>query len=89
MNVGGMDSGAVTVRFYDGNPANGGRLIGEKRIEKVNSLRDGKDFPKGVAAEIDWTAGPQGSHEIFMEILPENPDDTLLDHLARRTIMVR
>ena len=89
MNVGGMDSGAVTVRFYDGNPANGGRLIGEKRIEKVNSLRDGKDFPKGVAAEIDWTAGPQGSHEIFMEILPENPDDTLLDHLASRTIMVR
>ena len=89
MNVGGMDSGPVTVRFYDGNPANGGERIGEKRIEKVDSLRDGNDFPKGGAVEIDWTARRQGTHEIYMEILPENPKDTLLDHLARRAIMVR
>ena len=89
MNVGGMDSGPVTVRFYDGNPANGGKLLGEKRIEKVNSLRDGNDFPKGASVEIDWTAKRQGSHEITMEIRPENPQDTLLDHLACRAIMVR
>ena len=89
MNVGGMDSGPVTVRFYDGNPANGGERIGEKRIEKVDSLRDGTDFPKGASVEIDWTARRQGTHEIYMEILPENLQDTLLDHLACRAIMVR
>ncbi|MBQ9335929.1 MAG: hypothetical protein IJS14_01370 [Lentisphaeria bacterium] len=89
-NVGGMDSGPVTVRFYDGNPANGGKLIGARRIEQVKSLRDGKDFPKGAPVEVEWTAGPfPGSHEIYMEILPEDPKDTLLDHLARRAVMVR
>ena len=88
-NVGGMDSGPVAVRFYDGDPANGGKLIGQQRIEQVKSLRDGKDFPKGVPVEVEWTAGPQGSHEIYMEILPENAQDTLLDHLAHRAVMVR
>ncbi|MBE6388805.1 MAG: hypothetical protein E7043_01370 [Lentisphaerae bacterium] len=87
-NAGGMDSGAVTVNFYCGNPAYGGKLIGSSKINSVPAFRL-ESYPKPATVEVQWTPEKRGGTEIFMEIIPENISDTLLDHQQILPVMVR
>ena len=87
-NLGGMDSGAVTANFYCGNPASGGKLIASKRLDSVKALRM-ESYPKPAVAEVEWTPEKRGTQEIFLEIVPEDPGDTLLDHLSSLPVLVR
>lgn len=56
-NSGQTDAGAFTTRLYDGNPAEGGVLIGEQ------------DLAVGAGAQqealIDWTPTQAGAHRLF------------------------
>ena len=87
-NAGGMDSGAVTVNFYCGNPVYGGKLIASEKIASVEAFRL-TSYPKPAVVEVEWTPEKRGSQEIFMEIIPEDPADTLLDHLTSINVLVR
>ena len=68
-NTGGADATDVAVRFYDGNPDDGGMQIGNDQIIVT--------IPIGGtgAASVDWTS-TAGVHEIFVVL---DPDETIVE----------
>lgn len=87
-NVGGMDSGPVDVEFYDGDPAYGGKLFARERLPSIQAQRD-EDYKCSIRLEKNFTSERSGAHEIFIQIAPELPGDTLLDHIVSKRIYIR
>ncbi|HYV49245.1 MAG TPA: CARDB domain-containing protein [Myxococcaceae bacterium] len=59
-NVGGLDSPAVTVAFYDGAPTAGGRLLGTATTPGTVPRRGGTTL-----ATFTWAAYPEGEHFLY------------------------
>jgi hypothetical protein len=86
-NIGGMDSGPVNVNFYCGSPASGGVKIGTERIASLPAQK-GNFQPEGSILKTRWK--PQkGYHEIWIEAVPENTTDTILQNVYKKSIYVR
>ena len=68
-NIGGADVTDVAVRFYNGNPDDGGVQIGDDKIIAT--------IPIGGAeiASVDWTS-TIGAHEIFVVL---DPDESITE----------
>ena len=63
-NIGNADANNILVQFYDGDPDNGGILIGEQVISSITA-------GSSATAQINWIA-QEGTHEIYVVIDPNN-----------------
>ncbi len=59
----------VKVRFYDGDPADGGRIINWKETEP-SIVIDEIEGGSWAEVNIDWVAGTGGYHQIYVTIDP-------------------
>jgi hypothetical protein len=69
---GGMAVGAAgpfVVRFYDGDPAGGGRQIGDDQLASLAGCGDSE----GV--EVTWRDVPAGAHQVYVTV----DEDGLID----------
>ncbi|MEW6069898.1 MAG: CARDB domain-containing protein, partial [Candidatus Thermoplasmatota archaeon] len=55
----------ITVKFYDGNPATGGTLIGTKIIPSI-------PVNSSTTTSINWTPTTAGTHIIYVVVDPDN-----------------
>ena len=64
-NIGGVSASNILVRFYDGNPSNGGTQIdADRTISLINA-------PGNFTVNATWIAS-LGQHEIFISVDPLN-----------------
>ena len=70
----------VTVRFYEGDPTNGGTLIGEGTIAVLSPR--GSESTTGIA----WTPPAEGSYQIYAVI---DPDDSAAETLENNNTIQR
>ena len=88
LNIGGTDSGPVTVRFYDGSPAYGGKLFAEQSLDPIAAPDDA--FIKcGRRIRQTFRTRRKGYHEIWIELRPDRPDDTVLEGVLCKKLYVR
>jgi len=65
-NAGGADVNGAMVRFFDGDPAQGGMQIG---ADVTGNVQGGRSTP----FTVEWdTTGREGDHEIFVLVDPDN-----------------
>jgi flagellar hook assembly protein FlgD len=74
---------AFTVRFFHGNPDDGGEQIGERRVTGV-------DAASSAVASIEWLLDVRGSQAIFVvaDALDEVPEYDETDNRAFRSVGV-
>jgi len=77
-------SGSATVRFYEGNPNQGGTLIGEQSIPSLDGCAS------GVLVTVAWRNVPPGSHTVYAVVdhdgmIPESDES---DNMLKSIIMV-
>ena len=75
---------SFTIIFYDGDPTESGRLIGEVTV--FQELSVGEEIDKS----LDWVAKRPGSHSIFVEVNPnkEIKERDYENNIAQRSITV-
>nr|WP_228530664.1 MULTISPECIES: CARDB domain-containing protein [Myxococcaceae] len=71
-NVGGLSASDVRVVFYDGDPAQGGKRLGEARAAGPLAPRTGQ-----AAASLLWDAYPEGEHRIWAVVNPEEAEGAI------------
>ena len=85
-NSGNISTGQpVTVRFYKGNPRQGGTLIGETQL---SALLNGCGAAK--TGRILWQSVGPGMADVWVEVDPENavPESDEHDNLTSATIVI-
>jgi subtilase family serine protease len=65
-NLGGTNATNVLVRFYDGPPAGANQIGGDQVLPFVERF-----FGSGNAS-VTWTAGPLGTHDLWVVVDPAN-----------------
>ncbi len=83
-NLGNVDLSDLAVRFYDGDPGSGGVQIGS---DYIFALLDGTS---SGAAQVVWTPGLGGPHEIYVVVDPDNAIDEEIEdnNTAHKSISV-
>lgn len=79
-----LEPTTVKVRFYDGDPTQGGTKIGSDRTVAVSGCGD------TAVAEVTWSDVPAGSHRVYVVVDPQDgvdePDEG--NNTTSRTIVV-
>ena len=69
-NLGCGNATNVTVRFYDGTPSTGNQIGSDQVVPFIERFN-------GIGyAEVQWTATPIGTHNIYVVV---DPDDTIVE----------
>jgi hypothetical protein len=85
-NSGNVSSAlSITVRFYDGNPSEGGTQIGSDQVVLPLPGCGGNRI-----AAVEWTNVPTGTHSVYVSVdstgvITESDE---LNNLAKETILV-
>lgn len=87
-NIGGMNSGPVAIEFYDGDPVYGGKLFAREKLKSIPAPSEG-DYKCSIRLEKKFVSERCGAHEVFIQISPELPGDTLLDNIVSKRIFIR
>jgi len=85
-NVGGEAVRGVEVAFYDGNPENGGTLIGSSVIPNIEPPNDLE--PRSVTVGMGWNPGDE-EHEIYVVVDPNDEIEdeiTTFNNVAHKTL---
>ena len=69
-NVGHLAAVDVDVGFWDGNPDEGGTLIGSQTVAPDSANPLGRN--EQVTAQVTWTTAVPGLHEIYARVDPDN-----------------
>lgn len=77
----------VTVRFYDGDPNNGGKQIGTDQNVSLAGCGDNK------TAQVTWTNVPPGAHPVWVTVTPVDgnapeSDGDKANNTASRLILI-
>ncbi|MGB3717153.1 MAG: CARDB domain-containing protein, partial [Candidatus Promineifilaceae bacterium] len=74
----------VTVRFYDGDPADGGLQIGEDQTVSLTGCGDNQSL------SVVWPDVAPGAHRVFVVVDPENLiiESDEINNIASRVIVV-
>lgn len=77
-------SGPTTVRFYEGNPDQGGTLIGEQSIPPLDGCAS------GVTASVIWANVLPGAHTVYLVVDPANsiPESDESDNILNSKFMI-
>jgi hypothetical protein len=77
-------SGPTTVRFYEGNPDQGGTLIGEQSIPPLDGCAS------GATASVIWANVLPGAHTVYLVVDPVNsiPESDESDNVRNATIVI-
>jgi hypothetical protein len=77
-------TGPVTVRFYDGDPDNGGLQIGEDQTVSLTACGDNQNL------SVVWPDVAPGAHRVFVVVDPENliGESDEINNIASRVVVV-
>jgi hypothetical protein len=77
-------TGPVTVRFFDGDPDNGGLQIGEDQTVSLTGCGDNQNL------SVVWPDVAPGAHRVFVVVDPENliGESDEINNIASRVVVV-
>jgi parallel beta-helix repeat protein len=92
-SVDAIHPSGVTVQFFQGHPDNGTQIGGNQTVGNAqNTIKTGTVWyvtsGGNATASVPWTASPPGSVDIYVRVLPDPHEQSLISNMAYKTIGV-